>query len=76
VAKVYPELVVRGDDGRINGVRYEELTPMLLKEVQQQHEQLAAQASQLAAQGAQLAELKLLVATLMPQAKDERVAMR
>ena len=76
VAKVYPDLVTRGDDGRINGVRYEELTPMLLNEVQQQQERLVAQASELAAQGAQLAELKALVATLISQAKDERVAKR
>jgi trimeric autotransporter adhesin len=31
VAKVYPELVIHGADGRINGVRYEELAPMLLR---------------------------------------------
>src|SRR5262249_7367544 len=30
VAKVYPELVIRGQRGEIEGVRYEELTPMLL----------------------------------------------
>ena len=93
VAKVYPELVILGDDGQINGVRYEELTPMLLNELQQQRERLAAQASvlaaqntrlseigtlkqQLAAQGAQLAELKALVATLIPEGKDERIAKR
>lgn len=45
---MHPKLVIRGDDGRINGVRYQELMPMLLNEVQQQHERLAAQASQLA----------------------------
>jgi trimeric autotransporter adhesin len=76
VAKVYPELVIRGDDGQINGVRYEELTPMLLNEVQQQRERLVAQASELAAQGAQLAELKVLVAMLTSRPKDERVATR
>jgi len=36
VAKVYPELVVRDDQGRIDGVRYDELAPMLLNEVQKQ----------------------------------------
>ncbi|HSY07021.1 MAG TPA: tail fiber domain-containing protein [Steroidobacteraceae bacterium] len=36
VAKVYPELVIRGERGRIDGVRYDELAPMLLNEVQQQ----------------------------------------
>lgn len=29
VAKVYPELVVRDEKGRIDGVRYDELAPML-----------------------------------------------
>jgi hypothetical protein len=43
VAKVYPELVIHGADGRIDGVRYEELTPMLLHEVQQQQRKLQAQ---------------------------------
>jgi Chaperone of endosialidase len=36
VAKVYPELVIHGADGRIDGVRYEELAPMLLNMVQRQ----------------------------------------
>jgi Chaperone of endosialidase len=43
VAKVYPELVIRGTDGRIDGVRYEELAPMLLNMVQRQQAKLAAQ---------------------------------
>jgi hypothetical protein len=41
VAKVYPELVIRDEQGRIDGVRYDELAPMLLNEVQtlvRQHE--------------------------------------
>ena len=36
VARVYPELVIRDERGRIDGVRYDELAPMLLNEVQQQ----------------------------------------
>jgi trimeric autotransporter adhesin len=36
VDKVYPELVIRDDQGKIQGVRYEELAPMLLKEMQKQ----------------------------------------
>jgi hypothetical protein len=32
VAKVYPELVVRDQNGRIDGVRCDELVPMLLDE--------------------------------------------
>jgi hypothetical protein len=36
VDKVYPELVIRDADGKIQGVRYEELAPMLLNELQKQ----------------------------------------
>jgi hypothetical protein len=36
VAKVYPDLVIRDTNGRIDGVRYDELAPLLLSEVQQQ----------------------------------------
>jgi hypothetical protein len=40
LASVDPELVVRDDDGRIGGVRYDRLAPILLNEVQQQQQQL------------------------------------
>ena len=36
VDKVYPELVIRDPSGKIQGVHYEELAPMLLSEVQKQ----------------------------------------
>jgi hypothetical protein len=39
VAQVYPELVIRDESGRIDGLRYDELAPMLLNEMQQQHTQ-------------------------------------
>jgi hypothetical protein len=64
VAKVYPELVIRSDNGRIDGVRYDELAPMLLNEVQQQQSTLALQARKIASQddeiGAQAAEIRAL----------------
>ena len=47
VDKVFPELVVRDEAGKIEGVRYDELAPMLLNEVQQQQQKLATQAEQL-----------------------------
>jgi len=47
VAKVYPELVIRDQTGRIDGVRYDELAPMLLNEVQQEQQKIAAQAAQI-----------------------------
>ena len=36
VAKVYPELVVRGDKGEIESVQYHELIPLMLNEMQHQ----------------------------------------
>jgi len=62
VAKVYPELVIRGQNGQIDGVRYDELAPMLLNEVQQQltqtTEKFDAQAAQIRELKQELAELK------------------
>jgi hypothetical protein len=40
VARVYPELVIRDEKGQVQGVRYEELAPMLLNEVQRQASEL------------------------------------
>jgi hypothetical protein len=56
VAKVYPELVIRDETGRIDGVRYDELAPLLLNEVQQQLK-IAAQEEQDAVQTAEIREL-------------------
>jgi hypothetical protein len=38
VAEVYPDLVVRGKDGQIETVQYHKLVPMLLNELQKEHE--------------------------------------
>lgn len=67
VNKVYPELVIRDDAGNIQGVRYEELAPMLLNEVQKQ--------------AAEIRDLRKLVVEMRAgllklQAKDELVAQR
>jgi Chaperone of endosialidase len=58
VARVYPELVIRGRKGEIEGVRYEELTPMLLNELQHQQGRLAAQQAELKAMRSQLGDLR------------------
>jgi Chaperone of endosialidase len=84
VATVYPELVIRNEKGRIDGVRYDELAPMLLNEVQQQKQKNDAQAAQILDLTQQVEELKTLkqqVAVLSSalqklQAKDELVAQR
>jgi hypothetical protein len=80
VAEVYPELVVRdAATGRIDGVRYDELAPMLLNEVQQQQQKIATQAAQLRDVLQQLAVLKEVsqatqVALRQLQAKNEIIA--
>ena len=49
VAEVYPDLVVKGADGQIETVQYQKLTPMLLNEVQKDHEIILSLQAQVAA---------------------------
>jgi hypothetical protein len=74
VAKVYPELVIRDEKGRIDGVRYDELAPMLLNEVQAQ----SAEIRDLKQQVAELKDLKqeLHAAVLRLQAQGAVIAKR
>jgi hypothetical protein len=75
VAKVYPELAVRdAATGRIDGVRYDELAPMLLNEAQRQQQLITAQAAEMSDLRLQVADMH--AALLKLQAKDERVAQR
>ncbi|MGA2191541.1 MAG: tail fiber domain-containing protein, partial [Steroidobacteraceae bacterium] len=88
VAKVYPELVIRGQNGRIDGVRYDELAPMLLNEMQKQQKNAATQAAKIAAedrraaaQDAKIASLEQQLAGIQAalvklQPRDEFVAQR
>ena len=48
VAKVYPELVTRNAKGEIEGIRYEELTPLLLNELQHQQQEQVRQQQEIA----------------------------
>jgi hypothetical protein len=78
VAKVYPELVIRDQNGRIVGVRYEELAPMLLNEMKKRN---AAQEAEMRDLKLQVAELKTLnqatqLALRKLQAKDDFVAQQ
>ena len=41
VATVYPELVTRTATGEVQAVRYQELIPMLVNELQRQQQELA-----------------------------------
>jgi hypothetical protein len=81
VDRVYPELVIRDGSGKIQGVRYEELAPMLLNEVQQQEREVGQLKQNLRLQAQQLAQLKQqnqsmqkMMADLM--AKTPALAMR
>ncbi len=83
VAKVYPDLVIRSESGQIDGVRYDELAPLLLNEVQQLQMKMAAQEERIASLGGlnatqaeQIQELKeqqIQFATRAEQAPPKRV---
>src|SRR5215471_8768711 len=53
VAEVYPELVLTGERGEIEGVQYQGLIPLLVNEVQHQQQVLSKQSQELAALRAQ-----------------------
>ena len=84
VAQVYPELVIRNAAGRIDGVRYDELAPMLLNEVQKQAAEirgLKRQQDRFAAQAQQLRDLQQQLVSLQAalqklQTRDKLVAQR
>ena len=88
VEKVYPELVIRDEAGKIQGVHYEELAPLLLNEFRRQQREMvsviesnAAQAATIATQTAEIGELKrqqeqMRAALLSLQAKEGLVAQR
>jgi hypothetical protein len=71
VAKVYPDLVIHGAGGEIDGVRYEELAPMLLSEVQRQQQQIATLSEQVAELSALKSRLRDVEAAL--SARDQPV---
>jgi hypothetical protein len=57
VDKIFPELVIRDESGTIQGVRYDELAPLLLNEVQEQQRTIAEQKLDIAAQADSVREL-------------------
>ncbi len=74
VDKVYPELVIRDDTGKIQGVHYEELAPMLLNEVQKQQATIQSQAAKiddLTQQVAELNDLKREMRAALQRLKSE-----
>ena len=61
VATVYPELVTRTASGEVQTVKYHELIPMLLNELQRQQQVLQSQEQAIQRQQQELAELRALV---------------
>ena len=84
VAQVYPDLVARSADGRIETVKYQYLAPMLLNEYQKQQRTIQAQAERLAQvesdrleQAAQIVELRRAVEVLLARTSPEgRIAAK
>ena len=83
VDQVYPELVIRDDAGKVQGIHYEELAPMLLNEVQKQQRALKEQqttikvlSSQNALQAAEIRELKQRQDLFAAQAEQLRQVQR
>jgi hypothetical protein len=64
VAAVYPELVTHTPTGEVQGVRYEELIPMLVNEVQREHQALQHEHQAVEQQRAELAVLRQELAEL------------
>jgi hypothetical protein len=63
VAKVYPELAVRGDKGEIESVQYRELIPLMLNEMRHQQGALTALKAQNDLLRASLAQQNAVFAT-------------
>lgn len=60
VAKVYPDMVVKGADGQILTVQYQKLTPLMLNELQKEHQLLEDQQAKIQQLEKQLAALPSL----------------
>jgi hypothetical protein len=61
VADIYPELVAHSQDGKIETVMYQKLTPMLLNEVQRLQAQNASQSAEIHRMEERLARLEALL---------------
>jgi hypothetical protein len=67
VAGVYPELVVRGQDGQIESVQYAKLPAMLLNELQKQYQQIQEQHREAEQQKETIKKLEARLAALEAQ---------
>jgi len=71
VAKVYPDLVVYGTDGKVETVQYHKLTPMLVNEVKRLNTLLQAEKDKNGAQAQEINSLKQQMTVI--QAQSERI---
>jgi hypothetical protein len=74
VARVYPELVTRGTDGKVQSVRYWEFTAMLLNELQKQATKLAGQQREIEALKQQNASINTMSERLAALERQARTA--
>jgi hypothetical protein len=72
VAEVYPELVLTGEQGEIEGVQYQGLIPLLVNEVQHQQQMLGKQSQELRALKAQNALLQAALVQRQRQDEEQR----
>lgn len=68
VEKLFPDLVIHDDDGKVQSVRYDELSSILLKQVQEQQTAMGEQQRQLDAQ-----TVKMEMQYHQLQAQDEQI---
>jgi len=64
VAKVYPELVFRAQDGQVQSVLYQQLPALLLNEFQKQHRVVGEQQREIEDQKTEIHELESRIAAL------------
>jgi hypothetical protein len=67
VNAIYPGLVIRDDTGAIQGIRYDELAPLLLAEVQEQQRTLLTEHQLARTQSKQLSRMQQQIAELTRQ---------
>ncbi len=64
MAKVYPDLVIRGPAGRIDGVRYDELAPILLNEMQRRDKEMQRRDQEFSRQAEEIRQLRQQMADM------------
>src|SRR4030095_7023319 len=76
VEKVNPDLVVRGEDGKVNTVRYEAVNAMLLNEFLKEHRKVEEQGATIAQMKKQIDALTASVQKVSEQVEMNEPARR